>query len=78
MIIKVITKTLKLTVALSNQLVKALKFEIKREIKSKENQITKLQEYKQQLSEELLVVEFKRNNLEIEKKKLEEIVEKGL
>ncbi|MCF0157995.1 MAG: hypothetical protein HUJ83_05730 [Veillonella sp.] len=78
MIIKVITKTLKLTVALGNQLVKALKLEIKREIKSKENQITKLQEYKQQLSEELLVVEFKRNNLEIEKKKLEEIVEKGL
>lgn len=78
MIIKVITKALKLTVALGNQLVKALELEIKREIKSKENQITKLQEYKQQLSEELLVVEFKRNNLEIEKKKLEEIVEKGL
>lgn len=75
MIIKILNRLLKLTMSLSGQLVKLAKAELKREIKLKEKQITKLKKYKQQLNEELFIVESKLENLEIEKRELEKATE---
>ena len=78
MIIKVLDKLLCLTGCVIRQLQKQKLLEFKREVKAKEKSIENQKRYKQHLSEELLVVELKLKNLEIEKKKLEEILEKGL
>lgn len=75
MVIKILNKLLKLTMSLSEQLVELVKVALKREIKLKEKQITGLKEYKQQLNEELLIVESKLENLEIEKGELEKATE---
>ncbi len=75
MIIKMLNKLLKLTMSLSEQLVELVKVALKREIKLKEKQITGLKEYKQQLNEELFIVESKLKNLEIEKGELEKATE---
>lgn len=75
MVIKILNKLLKLTMSLSEQLVELVKVALKREIKLKEKQITGLKEYKQQLNEELLIVESKLENLEIEKEELEKATE---
>ena len=75
MVIKILNKLLKLTMSLSEQLVELVKVALKSEIKLKEKQITGLKEYKQQLNEELLIVESKLENLEIEKGELEKATE---
>lgn len=75
MVIKILNKLLKLTMSLSEQLVELVKVALKREIKLKEKQIAKLKEYKQQLNEELFIVESKLENLEIEKGELEKATE---
>lgn len=75
MVIKILNKLLKLTMSLSEQLVELVKVALKREIKLKEKQITALKEYKQQLNEELFIVESKLENLEIEKGELEKATE---
>ena len=75
MIIKILNRLLKLTMSLRGQLIKLAKAELKREIKLKEKQITGLKEYKQQLNEELFIVESKLENLEIEKGELEKATE---
>lgn len=75
MVIKILNKLLKLTMSLSEQLVELVKVALKREIKLKEKQIAKLKKYKQQLNEELFIVESKLENLEIEKGELEKATE---
>ena len=75
MVIKILNKLLKLTMSLSGKLVELAKVALKREIKLKEKQITGLKKYKQQLNEELLIVESKLENLEIEKGELEKATE---
>ena len=75
MVIKILNKLLKLTMSLSEQLVELVKIALKREIKLKEKQITGLKEYKQQLNEELFIVESKITYLEIEKEELEKASE---
>lgn len=75
MVIKILNKLLKLTMSLSEQLVELVKVAHKREIKLKEKQITGLKKYKRQLNEELLIVESKLENLEIEKGELEKATE---
>ena len=75
MVIKILNKLLKLTMSLSEQLVELVKVALKREIKLKEKQITGLKKYKQQLNEELFIVESKLENLEIEKEELEKATE---
>ena len=61
--------------SLSEQLVELVKVALKREIKLKEKQITGLKKYKQQLNEELFIVESKITYLEIEKEELEKATE---
>ena len=75
MVIKILNKLLKLTMSLSEQLVELVKVAHKREIKLKEKQITGLKKYKQQLNEELFIVESKIAYLEIEKEELEKATE---
>ena len=75
MVIKILNKLLKLTMSLSEQLVELVKVALKREIKLKEKQITGLKKYKQQLNEELFIVESKITYLEIEKEELEKATE---
>ena len=75
MVIKILNKLLKLTMSLSEQLVELVKVALKREIKLKEKQITGLKEYKQQLNEELFIVESKITYLEIEKEELKKATE---
>ena len=75
MVIKILNKLLKLTMSLSEQLVELVKVALKREIKLKEKQITGLKKYKQQLNEELFIVDSKITYLEIEKEELEKATE---
>lgn len=78
MIIKVLDKLLYLTGCVIRQLQKQKLLEFKREVKAKEKSIENQKRYKQHLSEELLVVELKLKNLEIEKRELEKLVKEGV
>lgn len=78
MIIKIIDELLYLTGCVIRQLKKQKLLEFKREVKAKEKSIENQKRYKQHLNEELLVVELKLKNLEIEKGELEKIVKEGV
>lgn len=78
MIIKIIDELLYLTGCVIRQLKKQKLLEFKREVKAKEKSIENQKRYKQHLNEELLVVELKLKNLEIEKDELEKVVKMGV